>query len=394
MSSRSRKIIPYRFEHFGGILHLEHPSSLIWVDKDYMRSIGFEHSPLWDIDRPYLSAPTEVHMAITNRCSAGCVGCYMNAGPNADDDLSADQFRRIIDILADMRVFHLAMGGGESFERDDFLALAGHARSRGIVPNVTTNGHTMDNRLARKCKIFGQINVSIDGIEDVFALCRGHDSFAKADRAVDLLRNAGCRVGINTVVSRRNYDHLEEVIRYAKRKRVLEIELLRFKPSGRGANVFDDFDLTPEQARQFFPMITSLARRYHVWIKLDCSFTPMVCFHEPDPAKMEFFSISGCEAGNLLMGIGANGKPSACSFSELLDLDIFKLDKWWENPQTFAEFRYWNSGSIPEPCAGCKYLSICRGGCHPVAGFIYGNLNMPDPGCPFVEGEITPPQSH
>ena len=71
---RKEKILTYRYEPFGGILHLSRPASLVWVDKDYMRSLGYEDSPLWDLDTPLLSAPTEVHLSVTRQCSAGCTG--------------------------------------------------------------------------------------------------------------------------------------------------------------------------------------------------------------------------------------------------------------------------------------------------------------------------------
>ncbi|MDP8255427.1 MAG: radical SAM protein [Candidatus Alcyoniella australis] len=389
-----RKIIPYRFEHFGGILHLEHPSSLIWVDKDYMRSLGFEHSPLWDIDRPYLCAPTEVHLSVTGRCSAGCVGCYMDARPDFEGDLDLEQMRKVIDTLADMRVFHLAMGGGESFECEHFIELARHARQRGMVPNVTTNGMLIDEHNAELSRVFGQINVSVDGVEQVFTSCRGHDGFARADRAINALRRAGCRVGINTVVSRRNFDHLEQLIRYAHDQQVLEVELLRFKPAGRGCDVFNDFDLTPQQARDFYPLITSLARRHNVWIKLDCSFTPLVCYHQPDPERMDFFAVNGCEAGNMLMGVRSDGQVSACSFSQSEPHDVLKMSSWWKDAASFSDFRLWDKAAVPEPCASCRYLRICRGGCHPVAQFVYGDFSMPDPGCPTVQEYMGSPIIH
>ena len=84
-------------------------------------------------------------------------------------------------------------------------------------------------------RLFGQINVSIDGIGDDYRQVRGFDGFKKADNAVKELRKVTKNIGINVVVTRKNFDKLEELFLYAKRRRLSEIELLRFKPSGRGS---------------------------------------------------------------------------------------------------------------------------------------------------------------
>ena len=76
----SRKsIFTHRYEPFGGILHLTRPASLVWVDKDYMRSLGYPPSPLWDLDTDLLSAPSEVHASVTRRCRVGWPGCYVES---------------------------------------------------------------------------------------------------------------------------------------------------------------------------------------------------------------------------------------------------------------------------------------------------------------------------
>ncbi len=70
-----RTSMQYRYENFGGIIAGQNPPFLAYVDRDYMRQLGLKGSSLWDtVDESIgsLSAPTEVHFSITNRCSAGC----------------------------------------------------------------------------------------------------------------------------------------------------------------------------------------------------------------------------------------------------------------------------------------------------------------------------------
>ena len=80
-----------------------------------------------------------------------------------------------------------------------------------MVPNLTTSGLYGDAELERLCgwaPLFGQINVSIDGVGEDYAAVRGFDGFARADRAVVALRKASKHVGINCVVTRDNFDGL------------------------------------------------------------------------------------------------------------------------------------------------------------------------------------------
>ena len=135
--------LKYRFENFGGIIASENPPFLAFVDRNYMRELGLDKSGIWDASDETigrLSAPTEVHFAITNKCSVGCPHCYMDAGKHDDGELDTASFKRALDILAQMKVFHIALGGGEALERRDLFEIAEYARRKGLVPNLTTSG--------------------------------------------------------------------------------------------------------------------------------------------------------------------------------------------------------------------------------------------------------------
>src|SRR2546430_1883348 len=84
------------------------------------------------------------------------------------------------------------------------------ARERGVVPNLTTSGIYDEQVLGRLCAwtragLFGQINVSLDGVGDDYAAVRGFSGFAQADRALVALRRESTEVGINCVVTSRSF---------------------------------------------------------------------------------------------------------------------------------------------------------------------------------------------
>ncbi|GAC1345156.1 MAG: mycofactocin radical SAM maturase [Myxococcales bacterium] len=385
-----------RAEHFGGVVEIRRPRALLHVDRALMRRLGQPESPLWtgpddaSEARP-LSAPTEVHVVLSRRCAAGCTGCYVDATPQGAA-LSYGDACAIVDELAAMGVFHIALGGGEALELDYLFAVAEHAVSRGIVPNLTTSGLGLDRAMAARCRVFGQINVSIDGVGDGYRRARGFDGFHHAVAALRRLRAVKREVGINCVVSRSSFDGLTSVARLARRLRLNELELLRFKPVGRGARL--DEELTPAQARRIYPLARRLLWRHRVRVKLDCSFAPMVFWHRPSAAAAAFFGVQGCVAGDVLAAVSPEGGLHGCSFAGPAEADARAPGAlraaWATGLGAFRSI----APAAAEPCASCAYLPLCRGGCRAVAQ-AHGDFAAPDPGCPRVQewraGHPAPP---
>jgi len=376
----------YRFESFGGVLALEKPPMLVHVDRDFMRGLGHGESPLWEQpENGPLSAPLEVHFSVTNACSLRCDHCYMDSGAKDPGEMSAAAFREAIDLLAGMGVFHIALGGGEALERPDFFELASYVRSRGIVPNLTTNGLLLTWETAAKCSVFGQVNVSIDGDHLAKDAAPGEDAGAGGVRAVDLLLEAGIKVGLNFVVTRQNFPQLAEVFSFAGARGLADLEFLRLKPSGRGQLDYRDRRLTPRQNREFYPTIRQLSGAHAVPAKIDCSFVPMFCWHAPDKEMMERFSVYGCEAGNVLLGVRSDGRFAGCSFLSGEE-SILELPELWNGSDHLTRLRSWTD-QAPEPCRSCDYLEICKGGCRAVSAVVAGDSWAPDPECPYLDGE-------
>jgi radical SAM protein with 4Fe4S-binding SPASM domain len=376
----------YRFENFGGIVAGENPPFLALVDREYMRQLGLGPSPLWntkDQSIGLLSAPTEVHFAITNKCSLACPHCYMAAGEKEDGELTTQTLKKALDVLAEMNVFHVALGGGEALERTDLFEIAKYARSIGIVPNLTISGRGLTPKLAKKMKVFGQVNVSMDGTGKHYAVFRGKNLFDTADEALRLLTAAGVPTGINCVVGTKNFDHLGELFQYAAKIGLNEIEFLRFKPAGRASPFYQEHRTTYHQNIALIPMLADSSEKSGIAAKVDCSFVPMICYHKPPRQILESMATYGCEAGNVLLGVRSNGAVSGCSFLPASTLSVFDLpDAFYHHP-AFQRSRTW-SLRASEPCRSCDYLDICKGGCHAVSQYLTGNFDSPDPDCPFV----------
>jgi len=372
-----------RFEHFGGIIGINNPPSLVFVDQQYMKELGYDHSTLWSNNEKHLSAPTEVHFNITNRCPLSCRHCTTSANSHAEKEMSLPEIKKVIDSLAEMKVFHIAFGGGELFSRADAIEIAQYARSKNIIPNATTNGYYMTRELAEKCTVFGQINVSMDGIGDRYGVIRGVDAFEQADRAIRLLAAAGVNTGINCVVTKDNFDFLEEVVAYASRLGLREVLFIRLKPSGRATEIFEQHKPTLEQNKKFFPFLISMAKKYKLNIQADCSFIPHICYHKPSAKIMQLFGVDGCQGGNLLLGVRHDGYFNACSHYKDYFEDVKGLAAVWNEYPHFKQFR--ERKITEDQCSKCNYFSVCKGGCPLFSEYETGDFNKPDPDCPALE---------
>ena len=376
----------YRFETFGGIVSSEQPPFLAFVDRQFMRELGLGESPLWSgasEEIGLLSAPTEVHLAATTSCPHRCRHCYMDGGSPASGEMDTGAIEHALALLADMGVFHVALGGGEALARQDIFDLAHHARRLGMVPNLTISGALMSPETASRMTVFGQVNVSMDGVGPAGAAYREHGLLPRADEAMDLLLDAGVPSGINCVLGRRNFDGIPELFAHAARKGANEIELLRLKPAGRGGPVYEQERCTHEQNVALVPMLARLSEEHGIRAKIDCSFVPMMCHHSPPRELLFAMATYGCEAANVLLGVGSDGRVSGCSFLPPTDISLDELAASWSTAPQLTSLREWSKGA-PEPCASCDYLDICKGGCRAVAAYTCGDIFAADPDCPRV----------
>ncbi len=70
-----------------------------------------------------LSAPVNVTWEVTYTCNLTCIHCLSDSGTKKNSELTTAASLRVIDTLAEQKVFQFNIGGGEPFMRPDFLDL-------------------------------------------------------------------------------------------------------------------------------------------------------------------------------------------------------------------------------------------------------------------------------
>ncbi len=375
-----------RYEPWGAWVKLETEAAIVALDREGVRALGLDGGRVWR-DAP-ISAPIEVHIAVTARCGAGCKGCYLDVQPDGIEP-PRETIERELDAAAAAGVFTVAFGGGEPTTRDDLDVLAEAARSRGLTPVVTTSGLGLSEARLQRLLPFAQVNVSYDGAGDTYASVRGFDASEVAEKAIERLARAGVRVGVNVVLTRASFPRLDETLARARSLGAIEAQLLRYKPAGRAATLdYVAQRLSPEQARALGPTLRRLSAdlcgdgAFHV--RIDCALVAFLSADAAlasDPAALSRFGIFGCEAGGALAAFTVDGRVAPCSFAAATDLPALQLGAHAGDPE-LARWRA-HVDAPPEPCASCSIRSVCKGGCKVVAGFLEG-VHGPDPECPRV----------
>lgn len=191
---------------------------------DILEKIRFQSSQQW--------IPMQASLELTNRCNERCGHCYL---PSFKDDpsklLSESDWYRILGELRAAGTLFLVLMGGEAMLNQLFWRILGRAKELHFHSSMITNGLKIQSLdVAKQLKEFGLISATISlysarpEIHDKMTRVKG--SHAKTVRAIELCREAGLQVTLNSLIGKENIDTIFELEDWA-----LEEDLmLKFDP--------------------------------------------------------------------------------------------------------------------------------------------------------------------
>lgn len=181
--------------------------------------------------------PELVDIKITDWCSSSCEYCYMGSttkGKHADLRYIQD----IAHVLSNMKVFEVALGGGEPTAHPDFVNILRAFRENGIIPNFTTRSlswlkdEKRRNEILKYAKAFAY---SMDGGSDVGVIKEIYDILVSEE----IFDGWGMKyipiVNLHVVMGTLSEEKFKEILREAN-KRHIRVTLLGFKYTERGAS--------------------------------------------------------------------------------------------------------------------------------------------------------------
>jgi mycofactocin radical SAM maturase len=330
-----------------------------------------------------LDAPICLTWELTYACNLACLHCLSSSGRRDPRELSTDEAKAVIDELQRMQVFYVNIGGGEPTVRSDFWELVDYATAHDVGVKFSTNGVRIDEAAAARlaASSYVDVQISLDGATaEVNDAVRGIGSYDMALKALGHLRDAGFRdAKISVVCTRHNISQLDEFKALADSFGAT-LRLTRLRPSGRGADVWDDLHPTAAQQKQLYDWLVANGSS----VLTGDSFFHLSAFGGPLPG------LNLCGAGRVVCLIDPVGDVYACPFAiheEFLAGNVRDagFGTVWRESELFAELRKPQSAGA---CSSCEFYDSCQGGCMAAKFFTGLPLDGPDPECVQGFGEL------
>lgn len=312
-------------------------------------------------------------LSITESCNLRCKYCYVDAKTkraNAPPP-STSHLLRIVDLLGDIGIKKLIIGGGEPLLREDVFNIV--ERSSAIMPtHLLTNGTLIDEEIAGRlthCGLDG-LSISLDSATpDIHNELRD-GSYISALNGIKCCINAGLNVDISTCVTTKNVLAITDIIHLAEDLGAISITLQGLISVGRGAEC-TNLALTSEQTESFLNNLYNAIHKKEFKIKLIMFYPQWIRWDS---------SAEGCEAGKNFFGLRSNGDVFPCTNLPIKIGNILE-DKFAEiwNCSFMNDLRMRRTGG----CTVCEYLERC-GGCRSKA-YSLGDAFASDPSCKLAE---------
>lgn len=294
-----------------------------------------------------LSGPITVSLEVTSYCNGKCSGCSNVFSPQKEE-LTPAQWKIILDKLAPY-VEEYRITGGEPSLRPDLFAILKLLDEHKKYYHIFTNASWQDpDAWLAQCKNLAYLSSFLISLHGDTAA--GHASFSNNDDFDTLVANirraisAGFEVNTNTVLTRKNFQHIPEIVNFVSGLGVKNAIFARYIGSQEA-----ELLLSPEELAGTLQTLVELQNQGY-----NCSIGNCIphCFF---PAAS-----SGCMAGITYATLDPWGNLRPCNHSPTLCGNLLHQEVtavWQSQP-----LRAWRN-RLPKGCKSCKTIALCPGGC-------------------------------
>jgi radical SAM protein with 4Fe4S-binding SPASM domain len=372
-----------RWRHFPGWLFQHGFKSIAVANGSLgMGCIGYPGHPAWEV---------------TSACNLKCIHCHAVSGKAAPDELSTDEGKKLIDMLADGSEFRtLIYTGGEPLVRPDIFELLKHSQQAGLANIIATNGTLIDEEMAFKLKDHGVVcnAISIDAANpDIHDMVRNKSgAFDLAQRAIEATKKAGILLQINTTAMEYNMPHLPALIDFADSCGAGIMLMYQLVAVGRGEKI-EKATLKKSANKYLSELIADKQKIAKTIIEpvAGPQYWPYILekngIRDGLMLKLAGNFFHGCAAGRGFVYIKANGDVWPCPFVEINAGNIRNTSfrQIYAQAPVFQKLRQ-REETLKGICGECNYKTIC-GGCRGRALAYSGDYLAEDPRC-FVREKI------
>lgn len=310
-----------------------------------------------------LSAPLTAHLELTTQCNEKCRHCYnfWREENSLNIHMRRDLLLRIMDELAESKVFHVVLTGGEPLLNYDMLLLAVKAaQERKISIGLNSNLILMTAEKASELKSSG-VNSVLTSLMSYDPATHDYLSSTKNQHpkilaGIKVAQESGIGISLNMVISKTNLHHIYDTAKLAVEYGIKSFTATRAIPNVCGDSF--EFRMEKDEVRVIIDSLMKIHNDFGVQIG---SLIPYPLCFLGDIEKYLPLSGRSCSAGTTACAISADGKVRSCThletdYGSIVDVGLGAVWKAMDD---------WRDGShIPDGCKSCEFLQNCGGGCH------------------------------
>jgi len=180
-----------------------------------------------------------IRVSLTDRCNFDCVYCHNEGlgdtrGPMdpQDDELTADEVIRILEVVREFGVEKVKFTGGEPMLRQDLEEIIARVPD-GMTPSLTTNGTFLPGRAPDLADAgLQRVNVSQDALDpEAFAELTQSGAYDRVLEGVRAAVDAGLApVKLNMVVMEPTAGYVPEMVEHVAENDGLQLQLIEYMP--------------------------------------------------------------------------------------------------------------------------------------------------------------------
>jgi PqqA peptide cyclase len=316
---------------------------------------------------------------LTYRCPLACAYCS-NPLTMADyqDELTTEQWRRVLAEARDLGVVQCHLSGGEPLLRRDLVDIVAAAADLGLYTNLITSAVGLSRPAAARLRDAGldHVQISIQADEPTVSdRLAGIPSYARKIEAMAVVKELGWPLTVNVVLHRHNIDRVADLLALAEDVGADRVELANTQYYGWAWRNRDA--LLPSRAQLEAAELVVRAARDRLRDRMQVSYViPDYYSRYPKPC------MGGWAARQLT--VTPNGDVLPCPAAQSLPLPrasvrAAPLARIWAASPVMTAFR--GTDWMPDPCRSCERRTLDFGGCRCQAFQLTGDAARTDPVC-------------
>ena len=305
----------------------------------------------------------------------------MEGGTAEEQELTTDECLALIDEMTLLGTEMLILTGGEPLLRRDIYQIARAASNAGMWVVMGTNGVLVNEHVADKmieCGVKG-VGISIDSIDpnkhNTFR--GGPNAWEYSVRALEICKQKGLEVLVQTTVMDFNRDEIPDLMRFAREMGAWSFNLYFLVQTGRGEKM-NDLD-----ARETDTLLRNMVEHQD-------DFRPMLVRSKCAPQFKQIayemgrggLESGGCMAGTQYCRITPSGDVTPCPYMTVVAGNVRErgFTEIWSTSPVLRNLR--DRKKLKGRCGVCEFNELC-GGCRCRAQAAFGDYLQEDPSCTY-----------